>query len=49
MNLKILLFTCAKCTVLSPKSPMPSPGFSISVIKILNSNGEETAAGFMLT
>ena len=49
MKWKILLLTCANCTVLSPKSRMPSPGFSTSDIKTSNSDGEETAASFMFT
>ena len=49
MKLKILLLTCANCTLLSSKSRVPSAGFSTSGIKISKSDGEETLAGLMFT
>ena len=47
LKLKILLLTCANCTLLSSKSRVPSAGFSTSGIKISKSDGEETLAGLM--
>ena len=49
MKLKILVLTCANCTLLSSKSRVPSAGISASGIKISKSNGEETLAGLMFT